>query len=134
MSARLHHIVPALVMCVGILGGCHFKQPPPPPPPAPATADMLQSMRESYQRVDPSARVGMVSAVDSATRLAAVKDLPVQDFREGNAVTFVDSQQQVIGQGRVVNVAGDTVYVRYEPATGPGQRAPKAGDIMVRVK
>ncbi|HZZ42699.1 MAG TPA: hypothetical protein VFE58_07155 [Tepidisphaeraceae bacterium] len=114
--------------------GCQPKQMPATQPIAePATAEMTTGIREAYQQKDPSAVVGRVIAVLSEQSLAAVGDVPVDKFKDGDVVTFIDSNQAIIAVGTVVNITADAVHVKYT-AQGEMARAPREGDLMVKTQ
>jgi len=96
-----------------------------------ADTEMVRSTQQNFQQVDPQARVGLVLAVRPSDRLAAVGDVDVKEFHEGDAVTFIDMQRNTIGNGRVVNIVDGFVHVKYEPPA-PGHRVPHEGDMAVR--
>ena len=100
---------------------------------APARSEQrIAEVRESLVRQNPSAIVGPVVEALPAKRLAAIADVPVEQFRRGDIITFVNTNVDVIDTGRVVNITKDQVHVRYD-TPGPGQREPKVGDLGVLV-
>ena len=115
------------------VGGCASKPEPGPVIPPPPTAESLASIRESYTRLDPNTRVGLVVAVRDTDNLLGVGDVPVMDFATGDAVTIVDQAGVPLSNGRVAAIDNDLLIVRYE-APLSGQRAPVVGDLAVLVK
>ena len=85
------------------------------------TPERVAEIRASYQQVNPDTRVGYVNALLPDSSLASVTEIPVEDIATGDVVTFIDQQQQVIANGRVVNVVEGDVHVKFEPTT----RAPE---------
>jgi len=133
MSRR--SIVPlslALLLIAGSLAGCKSK--------AKQEADAAGKLasgeqaaaqiREKYQRLNPKNRVGVVVAVRSESNLAAVGDIPIQDFGVGDVVTFIHANEEPFNSGVVVNATADALHVRYES----GKREPKVGDLVVRLQ
>jgi hypothetical protein len=110
-----------------LLVGCQAPEKSLPPP---ATAFTAERMQVEFQRIDPSARVGLVAAVMPADRLAAVSHFDPTDFHAGESISFIDSRKDIIGAGTVVRTVDDLVVVRYERIT----RALRQGDLAVRVK
>jgi hypothetical protein len=122
------------VTAAAFVGGCaHHQAPATQPIAEPATPETVQSIRQSYQQRDPSTVVGLVIATLPESNLAAVGDVPVGEFKAGDVVTFIDSNQTTIAVGNVVNTTADAVHVRYEPQ-GDSPRAPREGDLAVKVK
>lgn len=96
--------------------------------PSSLTADRVAQIRANYQSVNPDTRVGYINAVLPESNLVSVTDVPVADFANGDAVTFIDQKEQVIANGRVVNIVGNDVHVKFEPTV----RAPQLGDLAVK--
>src|SRR5437870_5559983 len=95
----------------GLSAGCQNKpKANQSPPEAVAGRDTIQAIRESYQRVNPSARVGVVVRMLPESSLAAVGDIPVNEFHQGDPLTFVNANTDVIAVGSVVNVGGETLH------------------------
>ena len=61
----------------------------------------------------------------------AVSDLPLQEVKEGQTITFVDIQGNPVNNGTVMKVVGDSVHVKYDKA---GKRPPQKGDLAVWLK
>jgi hypothetical protein len=111
------------------LTGC-VKDPPPAPEPQRVSPDQaLRELRAELQSADPRSRVGLVISVLHEERLVAVGDIPVQDFREGDVITFVDQDGAPFVNGRVVRITDDALHVKYES----NGRPPERGDIAVNV-
>jgi hypothetical protein len=125
-------LLPALLVSLAIAAGCQ-NQPKKTgagdtaAPPAVDT-ERVAEIRGMYQQVNPATRVGYVNAALPGEGLVSVTDVPTRDFRAGDAVTFVDLQQNAVATGRVVAVLPDAVHVRYTPTV----RAPGVGDIAVK--
>lgn len=117
------------VLAIGLLSGCMEKPKPipPPPEPGPATPQDLARIRQDLRRNDSNAQVGEVEAVFN--HLVAITGLPVQDFRSGDAMTIVDSEQHLIANAVVDNVSGQYVVARYDVV----KREPRNGDVAVRL-
>ncbi len=117
------------VLALGLLSGCMEKPKPipPPPEPGPASPQDLARIRADLRRNDPNAQVGEVEAVYN--KLVAITGLPVQDFRSGEAMTIVDSEQHLIANAVVDNVTGQYVVARYDVV----KREPRNGDVAVRL-
>jgi hypothetical protein len=127
-------LLASLVVAGSVLVGCHHAAPPATQPIAmPATAENVQEIREAYQKKDKSTVVGLVIAVLPENNLAAVGDVPVGEFKTGQVVTFIDSNQAIIAVGTVVNTTADAVHVKYVPQ-GEMSRAPREGDPAVRTQ
>ncbi len=90
------------------------------------------AIRERYRRVDPRSRLGIVTAVKRDANLAAVGDIPIQDFGIGDVMTFIDTSERPLVSGTVVNATAIELHIRYEnPARG--RREPRVGDLAVRL-
>jgi hypothetical protein len=99
----------------------------------PANDDTVRLIRQSFTATDPKAIVGLVIAVLPDQMYAAVGDIDVKDFSEGEAISFIDSNKKFLVNGVVRKVTADALDVQYE-APGPNSRAPKDGDLAVRFK
>ena len=111
-----------------VFGGCTQKQPEQPKPePVPLSDDAVAA----YRRKHPDALIGRVVAVRPQDRLVSVGDVPVVDFKRGDAVTFVSASDEQIGSGSVVDIMNERIIVRY--AEGGG-REPRVGDLVVRFR
>jgi len=100
---------------------------------APADEETLRLVRQSFTASDPSAIVGLVIAVLPDPMYAAVGDVDVKDFNEGDAISFIDSNKKFLVNGVVKKVTSDALHIQYEPPA-PNSRAPKVGDLAVRFK
>lgn len=125
--------ITGLVVAVGLTAGCRPKAPPAGPQlPPPADAQLVQDLRQSYQRIHPGTRVGLVTAVAEDVTLAAVGDIDLKSFRYGDILTFIDSNEKPVANGTVVNITDDALHVKYSPV--PGGRAPRQGDLAVSLQ
>jgi hypothetical protein len=115
----------------GLIGGC--QAPPKDTAAVPANDDTVRLIRQSFTATDPKAIVGLVIAVLPDQMYAAVGDIDVKDFSEGEAISFIDSNKKFLVNGVVRKVTADALDVQYE-APGPNSRAPKDGDLAVRFK
>jgi len=115
---------------VVLLTGCtHQKTQEPKAQAAPIGDDAVAA----YRRKHPEAMIGRVVAVRPEDRLLAAGDLPIADFKRGDAVVILGSSQEQIATGDVVSMGKNWIHVHYgEAATG--QRAPQLGDLVVRFK
>ena len=124
-------VAPAVVTTT-LAGGCASRNSNADEIAPPATAGTVQQIRATFQQQDPSTLVGLVIAVLPDNDLAAIGDVPVDQFQNNQLVTFIDSRQAIIAVGNVVNMTGDAVHVRYRPH-GDQPRAPRVGDLAVRI-
>lgn len=128
-----------LVLGLVLAIGCRPKRQPAPPAPSPLemARTRAEALRESYRAIDPKARVGMVISTRADFSLAAVGDVPISDFRVGDAISFIGSGEQANAQAMAhgtvtqIDTAANLLIVRYEIAPSNG-RAPQAGDLAVR--
>jgi hypothetical protein len=90
----------------------------------------VASIRARYQRMNPDNRVGVVTAVLPQSKLAAIGDLPLQDFAIGDVLTFIDAREQPFNTGVVVNATASALHVKYDAS----RRAPREGDLAVRLR
>ena len=95
---------------------------------APVSMDVA-SVRDRYARMHPQNRVGVVTAVRDDARLAAVGEIPLQDFGIGDVLVFVDEREQPFNSGPVVNATSDALHVRFDGK----RRAPRVGELAVRL-
>jgi hypothetical protein len=114
-----------------LLAGCQAQPKETVAPPA--DEQTLTLIRQSFTATDPKAIVGLVIAVLPDQMYAAVGDVDVKDFTEGEVITFIDTNKKPLVNGVVKKVTEDALDVRYEmPAVG--SRAPMKGDLAVRFK
>jgi hypothetical protein len=111
-----------------LLPGCAKRQPAPQAGPSSSIAG-AERMRDTLKRADPSARIGIVYAVEAPAQLVGVRNTNVADFQPGDFVQFLDTTGNVVGDGTVVRQKNDAVHIQYN--TG-GTRAPVVGDLAVR--
>ena len=123
-----------MLLTAALLAGCAAKRPPARDPEAAAASEeTVRMIRQSFQQADPDARVGVVLATLPESRLAAVGDVDVKEFHEGDAITFIDTMQRPLVNGRVLEITNSQLNVKYENP-GRGERAPREGDLAVRFK
>jgi hypothetical protein len=114
------------------LPGCGGRTPAQPDAP-PADTARLAAVRQAIRASDPAAIVGIVTEVLSIRSYVAVSDVPLDEFRAGEPITIIDSQQRVITHGVVRRVTEASLHVEYvKPA--PPAREPRVGDLAVRFK
>lgn len=111
------------------LAGCQNKPDPAEPDTSPVSMDAA-SVRERYTRINPQNRVGVVTAVRADANLAAVGDIPLQDFGVGDILVLVDEREQPFNSGVVVNATSDALHVRFDE----NRRAPRVGELAVRLR
>jgi hypothetical protein len=97
----------------------------------PVTSAQLAVIRDQYRRMDPEARVGVVTAVLPSSHLASVGSIPAKDFSVGDVVSFIDSNQVLLTMGHVETVTQSSIIVKYDPPAATG-REPVQGDMAVR--
>lgn len=119
-------LVAALML--GMVAGCHHKKQVASDP---ASAQTLQEVRQSYQAIDPNARVGVVIAALPGKGLVAVGDVVVADFNEGDVVVLMRSDRHIIAAGKVVAKTADAVHVSYDISSAD-EREPAVGDLAVK--
>lgn len=121
----------AAVLAAGLMSaqGCQGrKQTAPQARPQPSM-EAAQQMRETLLRADPSARIGIVAAALPDVQLVSVREVPAEEFGQGDGVEFLDANGEPLGTGTVERVVEDAVHVRY--AAG-GARVPTVGDLAIR--
>ncbi len=128
-------MMPGVVLSALLVVGCVHEKPKPQalPPTPPATADQIERLRSSYVQADPTAKVGVVTAVLPAENLAAVGDISVGDLNNGDVFTFLDANNQPLTVGKVIAKTADAVHVKYENPAATS-REPIVGDLAVHVK
>ena len=127
---RLRLSAGLMIVSLFAAAGCQPKEQPTGPVYPPPVAPTPQT-RERIQRLAPDALIGEVTAVLPQERLAMIGNVPVQQFKEGDVVTFMGGNEVSIGNGIVIRVGADTLQVRYEPPP-PGGRPPAMGDLAIR--
>ena len=119
----------SLMLLVGLATGCQnkAKQAAGLPPPSPQDA---AAVRQRYMQLNANNRVGVVTAVRPESHLAAVGDVPLQDFSIGDVLTFIDAHEQPFNTGEVVNASSTSLHVKYDAK----RRAPREGELAVRLR
>ncbi len=120
-----------IVAALCLLSGCQAPVKDSAAPPA--DEETLRLVRQSFTASDPTAIVGLVIAVLPDQMYAAVGDVDVKDFSEGDAISFIDSDKKFLVNGVVKKVTADALHIQYVPPA-PNSRAPKVGDLAVRFK
>jgi hypothetical protein len=124
---KLHRLL-SLVAGLTLLAGCGPKKLDNPKAYQAAAANVSE-IRERYQRTNSKTRVGLVIGSNADSSLVSVGEINPKEFRVGDKVVFVDSNQNTLASGEVVRILQDSIHVRYDrPAGG---RGPREGDVMV---
>jgi hypothetical protein len=97
---------------------------------SPVDQQQYEEIRAEYQRHNPDARVGLVTAVLPDEHLASVGSVPVKDFSLGDIVSFIDADGDIIATGQVEAISNNRLNVRYTPPSEG--RNPIRGDLAVR--
>jgi hypothetical protein len=121
-----------LMLAAGVLTGCVTKSKPVATAP-PADTFSLQNITSQVHVLDPDAKVGLVTDVLPGENLAQVSDVNTADFKEGDNLVFIDTNQKTLTSGKVVRIVPDAIHVKYDAPPADG-RAPKKGDIAVKFK
>jgi hypothetical protein len=126
-------VVLSFAALAGALSGCKSQTAE---PNKPVPLKNPQSVREAFLAANPNARVGKVIAVIPQASLASVGDVPIADFHEGDAITFIVGENQYV-QGVVLRVVNDkesvpALHVHYD-MNGATGRAPRIDDLAVHV-
>ena len=124
-----YHGMLAAALMLGVVVGCHPNKKQ--VVVEPASPQTVQEIRQSYQTVDPNARVGVVVATLPQKGLVAVGDVAVADFKEGDVLVFMDSQRHLIATGKVIAKTADALHVSYDIDAADG-REPQIGDLAVK--
>jgi hypothetical protein len=119
-----------ICLAAGLLVGCQTREQPRAVEPGPAPIQAAESLRATLMRANPDAQVGIVAAALPDAQLVAVREAPVDQFKVGSTVQFVDVDRNPVGMGTVVLIKNDTLHVRYDTE---GSRAPRIGDLALRV-
>jgi hypothetical protein len=118
-------------LCVVVLlAGCRRDLVPGPDAPA-INEERFAELREFYATMDPPAQLGIVTDVLPEHRLAAVGQIDLGPFREGQAISFMDSNERLIAHGYIERITSRELHVRYE-APGREEREPRVGDMAIR--
>jgi hypothetical protein len=117
----------ATLIVLVLATGCATR-PKTAPMSSPPTAEQAAMFRESFMKVSPTAKVGIVGAILEGESLLMINDMPTDGVNPGDVVSFVDSTQNTIANGKVVEVLGNKVAASYTAAT----RAPVTGDVAVK--
>ena len=133
MTAKRFTALPlSLLLGAALLTGCmRTAKPVPAPQPVVATAEKIAAYRESVDKLRPGSMVGIVAASQPEYNLVAVGDLPVQSFKVGQTLSFVDSDGNTIGNGQIKNIVNDLLILKYDSL---GKRAPEKGDLALWLK
>ena len=118
------------IVCGGLIG-CDGKSRRDMTPPA--DMPLLASVRMDIQRSDPNAIVGYVTQTLPKERLAAIGQVPVNDFRLGQVLVFIDVRQNRLTTGVVRRITSEEIHVQYQPPPRDG-REPRVGDLAVRFR
>ena len=121
-----------VVLCllgVVLLGGCTRQKQPESKAPLPPMGDEALA---AYRKKHPEALIGRVVAIRPEDRLLAAGDLPVNEFKVGDAVVIVGSEQEEIATGDVISTGKSWIHIQYNET--PGKPAPRLGDLVVRFK
>ena len=114
---------------VVLVSGCtRPKEPETKAPPTPIGNDVVAA----YQKKHPEALIGRVVAVRPEDRLLAAGEVPVGDFKNGDSVVILGSDQEQLATGNVVSMGKSWIHVHYNALEG--KPAPKLGDLVVRFK
>jgi hypothetical protein len=130
-------MVPALG--AALMTGCATEPVKTPPPPAPvivpASSDQAMNITLDVTKLDPSAKVGSVKAVNSSAGMVAVGGIPLDAVKKGDSIQFVDGRSNCVANGTIITIDKSTdpavpyLIVDYTPASGG--RAPIKGDLAV---
>jgi hypothetical protein len=127
---RLSRLTGTTLLVLGLIGCASQKKEQPMAVAPPASESRVMEIRQSYQRSDRNAQVGVVIAIEAGENLAAVGDLMLDRIREDDVVTFIDSNEHPIANGTVVRKTSNAAHIRYE--TISGGREPVVGDLAVK--
>jgi len=111
-----------------LLSGCTREKPP---QAKPALTPIGSDAVAAYQKKHPDALIGRVVAVRPQDRLIAAGHLPVDQFKAGDAVVIIGSDQEQIATGDVVSMGKEWIHVHYSETA---QRVPALDDLVVRFK
>ena len=121
----------AAILAAGLLSqqGCQNRRQPAPRASAQPSLSASHAMREKLMRADPSALVGLVTSTLPDVQLVAVREVPAEEFAEGDTVQFIDGNGVPLTTGTVERIMNGAVHVTYASSGG---RAPNIGDLVVR--
>jgi hypothetical protein len=119
----------ALLLCVGLFGGCQPNKHPAPEPdavPAPDVVAAAKARLEAQGMV-----VGTVDAVaDSKARVSGIDQKSVSPT---DVLSFIDPQSDRVVNNGTLRMTTDAGAIVVE--AGPyGERAPRVGDLVVKLK
>jgi hypothetical protein len=120
----------AASLALAVLAGCQPKAPPAPVEPGAPTADRVAAARAAYQ-VKGDMLVGQVD--DANERFAAVSGIDTGAAKKGDIFTFIDvNSNRAINFGTLYDTsAAGRLIIEFD---GKGERAPRAGDLCVKLK
>jgi len=95
-----------------------------------ATPEQIAQIRAAYRQQNPKVEVGVVLDVLPNENLAAMGDVDVSLFHDGDIVCFVDPTSAPLVCGKVVRITDSQVHVKYENPPAD-RRAPMVGDLGV---
>ena len=118
----------AVALAVALLGGCKNKQPAAAQPELPS-ADQVAAARAAHA-AQGDRLVGEV--VEANERLAVVSGIDATALQKGDTVNFIDvAANRVIGIGTFTEPGTEG---RIVVEVGPNERAPRQGDLCVKLK
>ena len=133
MWSRRSSVVPFLLLAALLpslaCGGCANKNKAKGEEQAAVGEVDVAAVRQRYMSINPNNRVGVVVAVHDSSNLAAVGDIPLQDFGIGDVLVFLDARERPFNSGEIVNATSTALHVRYDPQ----RRAPRVGELAVRL-
>ena len=123
-------VVLLLVLAGAYVGGCNSKADQARDGDTSPVSMDADAVRQRYMRLNPENRVGVVNDVRASAHLAAVGEIPLQDFGIGDVLVFIDALEQPFNSGEVVNATADALHVRFDA----NRRAPRVGELAVRLR
>jgi hypothetical protein len=121
----------ACTLAFALIGGCQTKKAPEPAAEvAPATPEKTAAAKARYMAKGDM----LVGEVDAAKDgYAAVSGIDPKAVTKGDVLSFIDvDRNSVINHGTFSEVGlSGRIVVEYDPA---GERAPRPGDVVVKVK
>jgi hypothetical protein len=97
----------------------------------PTDVAMVAAVRQQILQNDPYVIVGFVTQTLPRERFAAVGDVPLDQFRVGQIVTFMDIRQKPLTRGVIRRITSTELHVEYDKPPF-GARAPRVGDLALR--